>query len=708
MAAARRRTVPWIALTGLLALAGAAALGWKALQAPPVRPTVPAWTALTTPIAGGVRGQADGDPGVARFADPFGLVLDRGGNLYVSDGGDANRIRRIAPDGRTTTVAGGAEGFLDGPGASARFNTPSGLAIDKAGVLYVADTANNAIRKITPEGLVTTLAGDGVAGFRDGTGRAARFNGPLGVAVDAAGIVYVADTYNDRIRRITPDGAVTTLAGGDAPGFADGAGAAARFDTPVGLAWGRAGALLVADARNDAVRSLSPTGEVTTLIRAAPQDKDPLLSAPVALATTSDGYLYIASLDTGRILQRSPTGGLVALPAAPSAQSRDPSVRLARPSGLALDPDGALWVSEAARYRVSRLAPPSAPARAGPADSPRGGTFGLADVGGPTSAFPWPVAPQGAWHEVVGVMGEVRGAYGGDSRDHLHAGVDVRAEVGQTVLAVADGKVESPLPTWDFDGLSEGLRIDLLTYIHMRVGRTPTGALIDPTRFSPVRDEAGKLVRMRIKRGARFRRGEPLGTVNRMAHVHLELGPPGGRINALTLPFANLADHVAPKIRDIALIDSAGRRLPGRGGGVVVDRRVGSLAVVVDAYDQTDGNESRRRLGLYRLGYQLLDGHGVPLAGFETPRITLDFQRMPIDRTAVKLAYAPSSGDTVHGNAETRFLYVVTNRVRDGVAEPGAWRVAGLAPGDYTLRIYAADFAGNVATTGRDLSVHVQ
>jgi hypothetical protein len=303
-------------------------------------------------------------------------------------------------------------------------------------------------------------------------------------------------------------------------------------------------------------------------------------------------------------------------------------------------------------------------------------------------------------------MGEVRGAYDGDSRDHLHAGLDVRADVGATVLAVADEKVESPLATWDFDGLSEGLRLDELTYIHMRVGRTPGGAPLDPSRFAFVRDEQGRTVGVRVKRGTRFRVGDPLGTVNRMAHVHLELGRPQGLVNPLVLPFPGLADHTPPHIDAVEILDAAGRRLdPGRDGRVPVDRGAGGLAIVVDAWDQVDGNLPRRRLGLYRLGWQILRADGTPVPGFERPRVTVEFDRLPTERGAVKIAYAPSSGDTVHGANATRFLYVVTDTIRDGRAEVGAWRPADLPPGDYLLRIFAGDYAGNVATAGRDLPV---
>ncbi|HEX8954958.1 MAG TPA: hypothetical protein VF798_01715 [Burkholderiaceae bacterium] len=165
-------------------------------QTPPL-----GWVATVHHFAGdGRRGFSDGKGTVARFADPYGLASDAAGNFYVSDGGDNNLIRKIAPDGAVSTLAGGKEGYADGKGHWAAFNTPSGLAIDAKGNLYVADTGNNAIRKIDPLGQVTTIAGDGQAGMRDGSAAQARFNGPLGLDIDKAGNIYVADTYNDAVK----------------------------------------------------------------------------------------------------------------------------------------------------------------------------------------------------------------------------------------------------------------------------------------------------------------------------------------------------------------------------------------------------------------------------------------------------------------------------------------------------------------------------
>lgn len=681
-----------VAAVAIAALASGGWLVWRVLDKP--KSTIFDWPATLTTVAGdGERGFADGPGSKARFSDPFAVAIDATGALYVADAGETNRVRKITPDGRTTTL----------PGA---FDTPSGLAVDRKGNVYVADTGANVIRKIGRDGAVTTLAGDGTAGFRDGPAGRARFNGPIGVAVGADGAVYVADTYNDRIRLITPDGQVTTLAGGDAPGFADGQGAAAAFDTPCGLALDPAGALLIADTGNDAIRRLSPDGAVVTLARAAPEDRNAVLRGPIGLAVTADGHVYIASFRRGRILAMSPNGELRVLTGRDAWVADNRSLRLARPAGLAIDRKGDLYVAEAAGYAVRKLRlrrrgdATSADAPALPPAQPA-----LARA----AATPWPIAPQWGWHEVVGVMGEVRGDYQGESRDHLHAGLDVRADVGATVLAVADEKVASPLPNWDVDARSEGLQIDQLSYIHMRVGRTPTDAPLNPDHFQFVRDAAGKLLAVRVKRGTRFRAGDPLGTVNRMAHVHLELGPRGGDANPMVLRLPELADHIAPRISAIQLVDASGRPLTARSQGrLVVPRDVGPLSIVVDAWDQVDGNAPRRRLGLYRAGFQILTANGSPVKGFEEPRINLEFDRLPADPGATKIAYAPSSGVTVHGAQQTSFLYVVTNRVRGGRAENGGWRPAELARGDYTVRIFAADYAGNVAVEGRDLPVAVR
>ncbi len=646
-------------------------------------------------IAGdGVRGGVDGDRSRARFDDPFGVVVDAAGVVHVAEGGDANRIRRLHADGRVDTWAGGVEGFADGVGTAARFHTPSGLAVDAAGVLYVADTGNHAIRRITPQGEVSTLAGDGVAGFADGAAQSARFDTPIGIAVGTDGAVYVADSHNDRIR-VVRDGVVSTLAGGDGPGFVDGPGPGARLDTPTGLALDRHGRLWIADTGNGALRRLDAAGLHTPAMHVA--DADDALRAPLALAVADDDTLYVTELARGRVLQRAPDGRTHVLTGRAMAQ------RLARPAGLALDARGRAWIADAAAHRVHRLAHV---APDGMKQNLRDGAVGPApDAPLPDTRGRWPFAPQDGWHEVVGTMGEVRGNFRGESRSHLHDGFDIRADVGTPVLAIADAKVSSPLAASRFGDQAENVALDAVTYMHIRVGRNAQGRALDP-RFALLAGEDGRPSRVRIGRGTRIAAGAPIGTVNPQAHVHLIVGPAGYQRNAVGLGFVNFVDTVAPRIDAIELRDARGAPLATREAGrLLVPRDTGAVQIVVEAWDQVDGNLARRRLGLHALGWQVLQADGRTLPGFGTPRMTLDFSRMPPHREAVRVAYADDSGITVHGAARTRFRYVVTNTVRDGGLSTGAWDVSALPAGDYIVRITARDAAGNTATANRDLAV---
>lgn len=694
----KRKTIV-AALAGVAVLAGGAALyvfkarqdatPGRAFWRPADAPTRAMWSARVTPLPD-------------RFGDPFGTVVDAHGNVFVADGGDCHCIRRIAPDGQVTIFAGGHAGFADGLGTAAAFDTPSAVAIDRLGNLYVADTHNNAIRKVAPDGSVSTLAGGGDAGYLDGIGRAARFDGPVGVAVDRDGNVFVADTYNDRIRRIGKDGAVTTVAGSGAPAYLGGTGSAAAFDTPSAIAVDKHGVLFVADTGNNAIRRIGKDGAVTTFARAPEDERRPLLRHPVALALTHDGYLY-ASGAGGRILQFDPGGQYHALPDAdrPAGASfaSDGNMRLYAPRGIAVKRDGALVVADGQAQQVFALAP-AQPGTPAPQSMP--------PVLPAMTSMPWPVGPQQEPHEVVGVLGEVRGSYDGENRDHFHAGLDIRADVGARVLAVLPATVSDPDPNWAFGELGEGMSIGPLSYIHMRVGRDAKGKALDP-RFQVLVGANGKPTGVRVRRGTRFAVGDALGTINPMAHVHMEYYPGGRAVNALALPFVGLHDTVPPRIQSIALYDANGQRLPGKKGKRLhVARTLGGLTIVAAGYDQMDGNLARRRLGLYKLGYQLLHADGSPVAGFETPRITQVYDRLPREREAVKLLYAENSGITVYGSKATVFAYAVNNTLQDGVALPGTWKVDGLEPGDYVLRIYAADFAGQVALEGRDLPITVE
>ncbi len=221
-----------------------------------------------------VVGGTDGTGAAASFWTPAALAADSAGNLYVGDGGN-HAIRKITPAGEVTTLAGGAgNGSVDGTGAAAKFNYPWGVAVDGSGNVIVADSGNQTIRRVTPAGVVTTLAGlSGSVGSADGTGAAARFNSPQGVVTDSAGNVFVADTVNHTIRKMTPGGVVTTFAGtAGVPGFVDGTGAAARFIFPLGLAIDSAGNLFVGGVNDDVVRKITPAGVVTTIAGVGGED----------------------------------------------------------------------------------------------------------------------------------------------------------------------------------------------------------------------------------------------------------------------------------------------------------------------------------------------------------------------------------------------------------------------------------------------------
>jgi streptogramin lyase len=208
------------------------------------------------------------------FNSPLGVAVDKIGNVYVADY-ENDLIRKISPVGVVSTIAGkrGVAGAADGLDSAARFHLPESLAVDAAGNVYVADNGNNLIRKITPAGMVSTLAGSGTAGFADGSGASASFNSPFGIAVDAAGNVYVADSGNNRIRKITPAGTVSTFAGSGAKGANNATGPAATFNTPSGVAVDAVGNVYVADENNNLIRKITSVGAVTTIAN-KPQKKE--------------------------------------------------------------------------------------------------------------------------------------------------------------------------------------------------------------------------------------------------------------------------------------------------------------------------------------------------------------------------------------------------------------------------------------------------
>jgi streptogramin lyase len=258
----------------------------------------------------------------ASFNNPTGVAVDESGNVYVADQSN-HVIRKISPTGDVTTLAGdGSPGVVNGIGSAARFFYPSGVAVDGSGYVYVADTYNSLIRKISPTGEVTTLAGEAQEhGAVNGIGSSARFNYPYGVAVDGSGNVYVADTSNHVIRKISPTGDVTTLAGtAGSDGDGNGTGSAASFAGPYGVAVDESGYVYVADTSNHLIRKISPAGEVTTLAGTAgsigavnANGTSASFNYPNRLAVDGPGNVYVADQGNHLIRKISPTGVVTTL-----------------------------------------------------------------------------------------------------------------------------------------------------------------------------------------------------------------------------------------------------------------------------------------------------------------------------------------------------------------------------------------------------------
>ena len=315
-----------------------------------VRKITPA--GVVTTLAGTVGlYNANGDGGV--FDSPTGLAVDPAGNVYVADTG-ANAIFKVAPGGSVSVLAGdvhlfGVGGYADGTGTAAQFKAPYGLALDGSGNLYVADTGNEVIRKVTPSGVVTTLAGvAGKTGSADGSGTSALFNNPSALAIDSAGNLYVADADNRTIREISPSGAVTTLAGEPGvSGDANGMGSAALFLNPLGLAVGSSGNVFVAD--NDAIREVSPSGEVTGFAGALVYGSNDGTGAeaqfdwPTALAVDGEGNAYVADTLNGSLRKIAP-GGVVTTVA-----------KVGDPFGVAVDGSGNIYVSESQNGTICKV-----------------------------------------------------------------------------------------------------------------------------------------------------------------------------------------------------------------------------------------------------------------------------------------------------------------------------------------------------------------
>ena len=321
--------------------------------------------AVVTTLAGsGTLGSTDAIGAAASFNYSSGVAVDTTGNVYVADSYN-NKIRKITGAGEVTTLAGsGIAGSADGLGIAASFNNPTGVAVDGNGNVYVADSYNNKIRKITASGDVTTLAGSGEPGTANGTGTAARFNGPSGVAVDQSGTLYVADTDNQKIRKITASGSVTNYVGSGTSGSTDGTGAEASFYYPQGIAVDGTGTLYVADTDNQKIRKIEAGGVVTTLAGSGSYGSTDgtgtlaSFNGPSGVAVDVNNNVFVADSGNNKIRKISATGEVTTLAGSGVEGAIDGSgieANFKYPEGVAVDGNGKVYVADGYNNKIRKI-----------------------------------------------------------------------------------------------------------------------------------------------------------------------------------------------------------------------------------------------------------------------------------------------------------------------------------------------------------------
>jgi hypothetical protein len=336
-----------------------------------IRKITPAGAVTTLAGLAGVSGSVDGTGTAARFFAPRGVAVDTSGNVYVADTGNGT-IRKITSAGVVTTLAGraGPVGSLDGTGSAARFNNPYSVALDSSGNVFVADRGNHTLRKITAAGVVSTLAGvAGSLGSAEGSGSAARFNAPAGVATDSTGNIYVAEFGNNTIRKVTPAGLVSTLASFAGTvgniGSADGTANLARFNRPVAVAVDSTGNVYVADLNNQTIRKITAEGVVSTLAGTARSSgsTDGTGSAarfnlPSGVAVDSTGNIYVAD-QNNQSIRKITSGGVVSTLAGQagygSTDGTGAAAQFYGPNAVAVDSSGNVYVADYSNFTIRKI-----------------------------------------------------------------------------------------------------------------------------------------------------------------------------------------------------------------------------------------------------------------------------------------------------------------------------------------------------------------
>jgi len=626
-----------------------------------------------------------------KIGEPFGVAA-RGGEVFISDG-EAGKIWRIS-NLREFSVL------------SDKFNTPSAIAFDLNGDLIIADSGAHTIKRVKIQnGETELIAGvENKSGFQDGDFRTALFNAPIGVAVGAAGEIFVADTYNDKIR-VIENGQVSTIAG-SVEGFADGIGKEAKFNTPCGIAVLKNGNLIVADSKNRRLRLVETDGQVSTLAGNGEQnsvDNFPLSSGfvePTAVAVSVSGVIYVADGNSVRVLNRRifPFVETISGTKRGFTDGDLHSSSFNRPSGLAFDDAGNLFVADAENQAVRVLTGAEIGKKLTTEEikNSRPSPEEFRNQSQPR----WSFNPPEAARDIAGTLGEIRGEISGNNKPSwFHNGLDIAGNYGETARFIRAEKVLRPTAVENFSTLRELIRMPSLGYIHIRLGRDRDNKLFGDERFQFSFDQSSKLKGVRVRRGAKFEAGEAVGTLNAMNHVHLIAGASGAEMNALdALILPGISDTIAPTIEKVSLFDENWREIETENSSKRI-KLAGKSRLVVRAFDRMNGNGGSRKLGVYRLGFQVLRADQTPISEINW---TISFDRLP-DADAVKLVYAPGSQSGY--TPQTIFNYIASNKVNGETAREDFFDTTNFEAGNYILRVFAADFFQN--NSEKDVSIEI-
>lgn len=623
--------------------------------------------------------------------EPFGIAA-RDDEVFFSDG-ETGKIWRVT-------------NYKDFSVAAEKLDTPSAIAFDRNSDLIVADSGTHTIKRVNVStGAVETIAGvEGQKGFADGDAKNALFNAPVGIAVSDDKI-FVADTYNDKIR-VIENGQVSTLAGSE-QGLADsGDGRSAKFDTPCGIAVLKDGSLIVADAGNRRLRRVEANGKTTTFAgrdeteeekRAATNEKpnlDGQLSEarfvePLAVAVDKAGVIYVADGNSIRAVGRKSADIIETLSDTKRgfADGNIPNSRFNRPSGLAADENGNLFVADAENQAVRIFTGTDLGRELTEAEieSRRMTAEEFRKLQPPRWCYDAPDAVR----DIAGTLGEVRGFVGEGTKSWFHNGLDIAGEFGETARFVRSEKVLRPEAVQNFSKTSESLRLPMLGYIHINIGRSHDYQVFDDRRFQFSYNGGKRPTGVRVPRGTKFEAGDAVGTLNSLSHVHLIAGRSGAEMNALdALILPDVNDAIAPTIQKVSLFDENWQPAAEVHNQNERIKLRGKTRVVVRAFDQMS-DLRYRKLGVYKIGYQVLSEDKTPIGEINW---TISFSRLP-GEDAVSLVYAPGSQSGY--SPRTVFNYITSNEVHDDIARENFFDASQLNAGNYILRVYAADYFGN-------------